>query len=143
MPLPSIPPIPSAASLVDLTPVSAATTLAAFMFGTQASLYIGPYVIIFLGASLGAAVALLNKEGLGRFRAILYWFGMMLISVLITVPISIWLASFSETLKENWLFFPVAMGMGYAGDKWATIYNFIGGLIGKAADMYVTARSNK
>ncbi len=102
----------------DLSPVAVITMLASMIFSASVAAVVGPYVVIGIGAMGGAAVALMQRESTGRFKALLFFSGATILAVLLTVPMSMLSTWYFTGLKDHWLFAPFAFGLGYLGDKW-------------------------
>lgn len=128
----------------DLTPVHVFTVIASSVFGVQMATVIGPYIVIAIGAMGGSAVMIMQREGDGNVRAFVYFLASALLAVLLTVPVSMMAALVYEPIREQWLFAPVSFGLGYIGDKWATvIFPRIGSWIGSFVDVLIASRGKQ
>lgn len=127
----------------DLSPVSVFTVIASSVFGVQMAAVIGPYIVIAIGAMGGAAVAIMQREGVGNVRAFVYFMAMAALSVLLTVPLSAMVAAFLTPIQEQWLFAPVSFALGFAGDKWGAILSWAGVKFNSLVDVLIAARGPK
>jgi hypothetical protein len=127
----------------DLTPVHVFTQLASLVFGMSVAMVVGPYIVIGIGAMGGAAVMIMQRQGDGNIRAFIYFLASAAVAVLLTVPISMMVASFWEPVRDQWLFAPVSFGLGYVGDKYPAIMSWIGSKISAFVDVLIAARGQK
>jgi len=127
----------------DLTPVHVFTQLASLVFGMSVAMVVGPYIVIGIGAMGGAAVMIMQRQGDGNIRAFIYFLASAAVAVLLTVPISMLVASLWEPIKDQWLFAPVSFGLGYVGDKYPAIMSWIGSKISAFIDVLIAARGQK
>ena len=121
-----------------LDPVSVAVVLASTLFGPQLAAIIGPYAVILLGATVGAAWALGRRETDKKSGAVAYFMLINGTAVLVTVGISNLVGRWLGHEDDNWLLAPVAMVIGGVGHDWPgvlkTVQEKIMGLWGKRMD---------
>lgn len=121
-----------------LDPVSVAVVLASTLFGPQLAAIIGPYAVILLGATVGAAWALGRRETDKKSSAVAYFMLINGTAVLVTVGISDLVGRWLGHEDCNWLLAPVAMVIGGVGHDWPgvlkTVQEKIMGLWGKRMD---------
>jgi len=121
-----------------LDPVSVAVVLASTLFGPQLAAIIGPYAVILLGATVGAAWALGRRETDKKSGAVAYFMLINGTAVLVTVGISNLVGRWLGHEDANWLLAPVAMVIGGVGHDWPgvlkTVQEKIMGLWGKRMD---------
>jgi hypothetical protein len=127
----------------DLTPVHVFTVIASSVFGLQMAMLIGPYIVIGIGAMGGAAVMILQRRGDGNVRAFVYFLASTALAVLLTVPLSMVAASAWEAINATWLFAPVSFGLGFLGDKWASVLSWCGSKISAFVDVLIAVRGQK
>lgn len=128
----------------DLTPVGLVTVFASAVFGVNAALVIGPYVVILLAAILGSGGMIMQRDGDSNTRAFAYFLGAIGFSLMFTVPLAIGLAALWEPLQENWLYAPISAGLAYSTDKWTTrIIPWLQGKVNAFVDMWIASRSNR
>lgn len=125
----------------DLTPVAVITALASLIFSASVAAIVGPYVVIGIGAMGGAAVALMQRESTGRFKAVLFFCGTTVIAVLLTVPLSMLTTWYFKGLQDHWLFAPFAFGLGYLGDKWPAALTWLWGKVNALIDILIQLRA--
>lgn len=121
-----------------LDPVSVAVVLASVLFGPRLAAIIGPYAVILLGATVGAAWALGRRETDKKSSAVAYFMLINGTAVLVTVGISNLVGRWLGHEDANWLLAPVAMVIGGVGHDWPgvlkTVQEKIMGLWGKRMD---------
>ena len=121
-----------------LDPVSVAVVLASTLFGPQLAAIIGPYAVILLGATVGAAWALGRRETDKKSNAVAYFALINGTAVLVTVGISNLVGRWMGHADANWLLAPVAMVIGGVGHDWPavlkTVQEKVMGLWGKRMD---------
>jgi hypothetical protein len=127
----------------DLTPVYVFTQLASLVFGMSVAMVVGPYIVIAIGAMGGAAVMIMQREGDGNIRAFIYFLASAAAALLLTVPISMGVASFWSPIRDQWLFAPVSFALGYIGDKYPRIFSWAGEKISALVDAWIAARGKK
>lgn len=116
----------------NLDPVSVVSAIALVVFGPVAAPYAGPYIVMLLGAFIGAMVALrMRSPDGGRTGA----FGFVCILVVWSMAISIPVAwKFGDWAGQDWKWalFPVSLAAAAIGDKWVDIGKWFIGVL-KAA----------
>lgn len=127
----------------DLTPISVATVLASTIFAPAVADIVGPYSVILLAAMAGVAVALMQRPASTRANAMLFFAGSTLIALLLAVPLAMALSSVYPSLKEHWLFAPMAMALGYAGDRWGAIFKWCMTKVNAIVDALIQARTKE
>jgi hypothetical protein len=127
----------------DLTPVAVITMLASLIFSASVASVVGPYVVIGIGAMGGAAVALMQAEARGRFKAFLFFFVYTSLAVLLTVPVSMLVTTYFTSVQQHWLFAPMSFGLGFVADKWPAVLSAIGRKIGTFIDLLIQLRGPK
>lgn len=94
--------------------VSLAIAVAALIFSPELSALIGPYVVILIGATLGAAWGASRRTPGTRTQSLLYVLGMVGLALLVTVPAAELSARFLG-VHLHWLLGPVAAVIGGLG----------------------------
>lgn len=125
---------------IDLTPVAVITAIASTVFSAAVAAVVGPYVVIAIGAMGGAAVALMQRESAGRYKAVLFFFGATVLAVLLTVPLSMLVTWYFTGLQDHWLFAPFAFALGYIGDKWSATLTWVGSKLNALIDILIQLR---
>jgi len=109
----------------NLDPVNVATALFAVLFGPSLAAYVGPYAVIVIGASVGAAWSLGRRGVTSRFDAFAYFLLMAATALLVTVPLAEWLGGWLGHSDSRWLFAPVAIVIGGVGSDWPNLIRWI------------------
>ena len=97
--------------------VSVAIAFFALVFSPELSALIGPYVVILVGATLGAAWGASRRPASTRGSSALYVAGMVGLALLVTVPAAELSARFLG-VHLHWLLGPVAAVIGGVGPDW-------------------------
>ena len=122
----------------QLDPVSVAIALASVIFGPALAAVIGPYAVIIVSATVGAAWALGRRETDKKSNAVAYFALINGTAVLVTVGISNLVGRWLGHADANWLLAPVAMVIGGVGHDWPavlkTVQEKVMGLWGKRMD---------
>ena len=122
----------------QLDPVSVAIALASVIFGPALAAVIGPYAVIIVSATVGAAWALGRRETDKKSNAVAYFALINGTAVLVTVGISNLVGRWLGHVDANWLLAPVAMVIGGVGHDWPavlkTVQEKVMGLWGKRMD---------
>lgn len=105
---------------------TAVTAVFAVLFGPQLAAYVGPYAVIMIGATVGAAWSLGRRPVTSRSKAINYFLLMAFTALILTVPLSEWLGAKLGSEDSRYLFAPVAMFIGGVGSDWPTLVRWLG-----------------
>lgn len=105
----------------QLDPVSVAVVLASTLFGPSLAAIIGPYAVILLGATVGAAWALGRRDTAKKSNAVAYFALINGTAMLVTVSISNLVGNWLGHDDANWLLAPVAMVIGGVGHDWPVV----------------------
>lgn len=106
----------------DLEPVKVATVIVSSLFGPTVAHVVGPYSVIILAASLGAAWSLGSKDTLSAASAFWFFIRINLTAILITVFIATYVGKKIGIEDATWLLAPIALVIGGIGDKWGTLF---------------------
>lgn len=98
--------------------VSVLTALSALVFAPELAAVIGPYAVILIGATLGAAWGATRRKASTRLGTLGYIVGMVGLACLVTVPAAA-AGSRLTGLHLHWLLGPVAALIGALGPEWA------------------------
>ncbi len=98
--------------------VSVLTALAALVFAPDLAALVGPYAVILIGATLGAAWGATRRKATSRLGTLGYIAGMVGLACLVTVPAAA-VGSKLTGLHLHWLLGPVAALIGALGPEWA------------------------
>lgn len=120
-----------------LDPVSVLTGAAALFFSNAAATYIGPYLIIMIGSTLGAYMALGDREQTHRAHAVGFFLAANAAAFLSTVlftKLTKLAIPFLEDVDDSWLFGLVAWAIGLFGHRWREApkaITWLRGLVGR------------
>lgn len=104
-----------------LDPTAAATALLAVIFGSELSAIIGPYAVITLAASCGAAWGLGRCGPMTKRDGAWYFLKLNLTALLVTVPIASGVQKMLGWEEANWLLVPVGLLVGGVGNSWPQV----------------------
>jgi hypothetical protein len=127
----------------DLTPVAVFTQAAAMVFGASMAMIVGPYIVILIAGMGGAGVAVMQRESTGNFKAFVYFLAMVSASVLFTVPLSMFAASFFGAVQAHWLFAPVSFGIGYLAGNPRAAMTWLATRFTSVVDLAIQMRTPK
>lgn len=106
----------------QLDPVSVLIALAALVFSPNVAAVVGPYAVIWIGATLGAYWALGVREPCTRAKALRFFLAINAMAMLLTVPLAVAARPYlPAALDEQWIFGPMALGIGLVGDRWPKV----------------------
>ena len=105
----------------QLDPVSVAIALASVIFGPALATVIGPYAVIIVSATVGAAWALGRREPGARLGAAWYFLRLNATAVLVTVSLANLAGQWVGQQNTTWLLAPIALLVGGVGDDWPRI----------------------
>ena len=105
----------------QLDPVSVAIALASVIFGPALATVIGPYAVIIVSATVGAAWALGRREPGARLGAVWYFLRLNATAVLVTAGMATLAGRWMGIAETNWMLAPIALLVGGVGDDWPRI----------------------
>ncbi len=105
----------------QLDPVSVAIALAGVLFGPALAGVIGPYAVIIISATVGAAWALGRREPDAKLRAAWYFLRLNATAVLVTVSLANLAARWVGADESHWMLAPIALLVGCVGDDWPRV----------------------
>ena len=115
----------------QLDPVSVAIALAGILFGPALAGIIGPYAVIVISATVGAAWALGRRDPAANISAAWYFLRLNATAAIVTVSIAklagIWLGMDDH----SWLLAPVALIVGGVGDDWPSVGKWLVAMAGR------------
>lgn len=101
--------------------VSVVIALISGVLAPQLAAVIGPYVVIVLAASTGAAWALSRREPGSRLGALAFFMLLVASAVMLTAAVAMGLSRWLGWQDTSWLFAPIAVIIGAIGDDWPRI----------------------
>lgn len=105
----------------QLDPVSVAIALAGVIFGPALAAFIGPYAVIIISATVGAAWALGRRDPAARLGAAWYFLRLNATAVVVTVGLATLAGRWLGIADHSWLLAPIALIVGGVGDDWPTL----------------------
>lgn len=97
------------------------TALLALVFSPALSAILAPYLVIILGALLGAGWGL-KRRAAGRADGMFAFTALMLGTALVfTMPAAVWLQRYLGPGSLQWLLAPVAVLIAAIGDDWPRV----------------------
>lgn len=109
----------------QLDPVSVAIALASVLFGPALASIIGPYAVIIISSTVGAAWALGRREPGPRLGAVWYFLRLNATAVLITVGLAGVTGRWLGVDDHSWLLAPIALMVGGVGDDWPRVGRWV------------------
>ncbi|RMX06703.1 hypothetical protein D8I35_09385 [Corticibacter populi] len=113
-----------------LDPVTVAIYALSPLLGQIAAEFAGPYAVIILGSTLGAAWALGRRDPDTKISAVIYFARLIGTAILIAWGLAAILSHYTG-LQSNWLLAPVAMLIGGIGDDWPRVGRWLLTRIGR------------
>lgn len=104
-----------------LDPVSVSIALASIIFGPALAGVIGPYAVIIISSTVGAAWALGRRDPAARLSAAWYFLRLNATAVLITVSLANLAARWLGADDSRWMLAPIALLVGCIGDDWPRV----------------------
>jgi hypothetical protein len=104
-----------------LDPVSVAIALASVIFGPAMAAIVGPYAVIIIAATVGAAWALGRREQGSRLGAVWYFMLMNGTAVMVTVSLAKLAGRYLGDTDPYWLLAPIALVVGGVGEDWPKV----------------------
>ncbi len=109
-----------------LDPVAVAVAIVGSLLGPELAEFIGPYAVIFIASSTGAAWALGRTDPMDNWRKIVMYFTRInLTSMLVAVPLAMMGIRWFGLEEANWLLVPVSLIVGGIGDDWPRVGRWI------------------
>lgn len=108
-----------------LDPVSVAIALASVIFGPALATVIGPYAVIIVSATVGAAWALGRREPGARLGAAWYFLRLNATAVLVTAGMATLAGRWLGIAETNWMLAPIALLVGGVGDDWPRLARWV------------------
>lgn len=115
----------------QLDPVSVSVALASVIFGPALANIIGPYAVIILSATVGAAWALGRRDPDARLGAAWYFVRLNATAVVITVSLAKLAGLWLGMEDHSWLLAPVAIVVGGVGDDWPAVGKWLVAMAGR------------
>lgn len=125
----------------QLDPVSVSVLVAAALFAPEVAHVVGPYVVILAASTIGASFALARREQTTRLSALWFFFRVNGLAVLLTATGAAIANVFYPMPDERTWFAPVALGLGFIGDRWPSVLSWCGAKISQLVDVLIKLKS--
>lgn len=102
----------------QLEPTSVAIAIASVLFGPTLAGYIGPYAVIVIASTVGAAWALGRRDASARLGAAWYFLRLNATAVLLTTGLANLAGKWLGIEESSWMLAPIALVVGGVGDDW-------------------------
>ena len=114
-----------------LDPVSVSIALASVLFGPALAGVIGPYAVIIISATVGAAWALGRRDPAARLSAAWYFLRLNATAAVVTVSLAKLAGLWLGMEDHSWLLAPVALVVGGVGDDWPAVGKWLVAMAGR------------
>lgn len=119
----------------QLDPVSAAVTIAALAVSPQVAALIGPYAVILLAATTGAAWSLGRAEQMTRRGAVWYFLKLNATAALLVVGLATLVTKAWPAFDGvDWMLAPISLLVGGVGDDWPAVGRWVIGRFGRLVE---------
>lgn len=105
----------------QLDPVNVAVALFSVVFGPSLASVVGPYAVIILSSTVGAAWALGRRDPAARTGAAWYMLRLNATAVIVTVSLANLVGRWLGLEDHTWLLAPIALVVGGVGDDWPRV----------------------
>jgi len=93
--------------------------IAALIFSSEVASVVGPYMVIVVGATLGASFKVARREKTTRTSAVLFFLRVVGMAVFLTVVLALILNSYRPDLSPRVTVAPIAILIGFIDWPWA------------------------
>lgn len=125
----------------QLDPVSVSVLVASILFAPEVAQIVGPYVVILASSTIGASFALARRQRTSRGGAIWFFVQVNGIAVLLTASVAAIANAFYPIADERAWFSPIAIALGFIGDRWPAVMNWGGRKISQIVDLLIKMKS--
>lgn len=109
----------------QLDPVNVSIALASVLFGPALAGVVGPYAVIMIASTVGAAWALGRRDPSARLGAAWYFLRLNATAVLVTVGLASIAGRWMGHEDTSWMLAPIALLVGGVGDDWPRLCRWI------------------
>lgn len=113
----------------NLDPVSVTVALFATLLSPALAAIIGPYAVIFVASTVGAAWALGRRDPSAKLGAFGYFLRLNFTALLVTVGVATLAGRWLGHEDPVWMLAPIALVVGGVGDDWPKLLTWIGRLV--------------
>jgi hypothetical protein len=130
----------------SLDPVAVLVLLSALLFSPRVAAVVGPYLVIVMGASLGAFWRLRQRNRDerrdSRASALTFFVAVNVGALLFTASAALIAQRYVPLISdESILFAPIAFGIGIIGERWPAIGQWAAAKFNRATDAYIRLRA--
>lgn len=119
----------------QLDPVSVAVAIAGIVVSPQLAAMMGPYAVILLAATTGAAWSLGDRQPGSRLSAVWYFLKINATAVLLVVGMATLVTQAWPSFEGvNWMLAPISLLVGGVGDNWPAVGRWIVARIGRLVE---------
>ena len=111
--------------------MSVSIALASVLFGPALAGIIGPYAVIIISATVGAAWALGRRDPAARLSAAWYFLRLNATAAVVTVSLAKLTGLWLGMEDHSWLLAPVALVVGGVGDDWPALGKWLVAMAGR------------
>ena len=115
----------------QLDPVNVAVALASVLFGPALAAVIGPYAVILMASTVGAAWALGRRDQSARLGAAWYFLRLNATALLVTVGLASLAGRWIGAEETGWMLAPIALLVGGVGDDWPRLARWVFERVGR------------
>lgn len=126
----------------NLEPVAALVAVLSLLLGPVLAGIVGPYAVIMIACTTGAAWSLGRRDPMARTGAVMFFLKMIVTALLITVPLAELAAHYITPSMGRWLLVPIAIMIGGIGDDWPAVGRFILERLGRLIDRKIDTVGN-
>ena len=102
----------------QLEPTNVAIALAGVLFGPALAALVGPYAVILIASTVGAAWALGRRDPSARLGAAGYFLRLNATALVVTVGLATMAGKWLGIEETTWMLAPIALVVGGVGDDW-------------------------
>ena len=108
-----------------LEPTSVAIAIASVLFGPALAGVIGPYAVIIIASTVGAAWSLGRRDPSARLGAVWYFLRLNATAVMVTAGLATLAGRWLGVAETNWMLAPLALLVGGVGDDWPRLARWV------------------
>lgn len=104
-----------------LEPIAVSVALLSLFIDPYIASMVGPYAVIVIASTIGAAWSLGNEEEMSIRRAMWFFTKINFTAILVTVLIASVVSHRTNFNNPQYLLAPVALSIGIIGNRWSTL----------------------
>lgn len=112
----------------NLDPVNVTVAVFATLFSPALAAIIGPYAVILVASTVGAAWALGRRDPSAKLSAFYYFLRLNATAAVVTVGLASTLGAWIGHEDPTWMLAPIALIIGGVGDDWPKLLTWLGRL---------------